>query len=75
MENDLKDEIKKGFFDDVNLLMKSIISKLSKLTKGKDLLPVDRRDNIAALQARAKGGPFELLWRRLTYPRKGTADG
>lgn len=25
--------------------------------------------------ARAKGGPFELLWRRLTYPRKGTADG
>ena len=25
--------------------------------------------------ARAKGGPFELLWRRLTYPRRGTAAG
>ncbi len=23
--------------------------------------------------ARIKGGPFELLWRRLTYPRRGTA--
>ena len=25
--------------------------------------------------ARARGGPFELLWRRLTYPRKQTAAG
>jgi len=25
--------------------------------------------------ARARGGPFELLWRRLTYPRQGSAAG
>jgi uncharacterized protein len=25
--------------------------------------------------ARARGGPFELLWRRLTYPRRRTAAG
>lgn len=41
MENDLKNEIKKGVGDDGKLLMKSIISKLSKLTKGKDLIVPD----------------------------------
>lgn len=41
MADDLKEEIEKGVGDDGKLLMKTIVSKLSDLTEGKDLIVPD----------------------------------
>ncbi len=41
MAGDLKEEIEKGVGEDGKLLMKTVISKLSDLTEGKDLIVPD----------------------------------